>query len=170
MTKFTKETRINVVMAIVNGASIRGTARDYGVWTSLARQWYRDYQSGGIDQVIGVKRQHYTQEFKVKAIEYLWQNELSYSQAAADLGIPGNCTLYFWEKIFLKEGAAGLQDKGKGRPPKVTQSKKPTKPKEPMTREQQLEAENAQLRMENDYLKKLNALVAEREKSEKKTK
>jgi hypothetical protein len=44
------------------------------------------------------------------------------------------------------------------------------KNKEPLTREQQLEAENAQLRMENAYLKKLNALVAKREKSKKKTK
>lgn len=170
MTKFSKETRINVVMAIANGASIRGTARDYGVATDRARQWYRAYQSGGMEQVIGVKRQNFTQEFKVKAIEYLWQNELSYSQAAAELGIPASCTLYFWEKIFLKLGADGLQDAKKGRPPKVTQSKKPSKPEKPMNHEQQLEAENAHLRMENDYLKKLNALIAERKKSEKKTK
>jgi transposase len=47
---------------------------------------------------------------------------------------------------------------------------KSKKQQEPVTREQQLEAENARLRMENDYLKKLNALVAEREKSKKKTK
>jgi hypothetical protein len=39
-----------------------------------------------------------------------------------------------------------------------------------MTREEQLERENDQLRMENAYLKKLNTLVAEREKSEKKKK
>ena len=44
------------------------------------------------------------------------------------------------------------------------------KPKTPVTREQELEAENSQLKMENAYLKKLIALVEEREKSEKKTK
>jgi len=42
--------------------------------------------------------------------------------------------------------------------------------KQELTRLQQLETENAQLRMENAYLKKLKALVAEREKSERKTK
>jgi transposase len=52
-------------------------------------------------------------------------------------------------------------------------SKKQNSPKkkdEQLTREQELEAENARLRMENAYLKKLKALVAEREKSERKTK
>jgi transposase len=49
-------------------------------------------------------------------------------------------------------------------------TKKTSKTKKSMTREQELEAEINRLRMENDYLKKLNALVKEREKSEKKTK
>lgn len=169
MTKFSKETRIDVVMAIVQGASIRGTARDYGVGHNQARKWYRAFLSGGIDQVVDTK-QHYTRKFKIQAIEYRWQNELSYAQAAAALGIPAECTLYFWEKIYLEQGAEGLLDTRKGRPPIVDKSNRPKKPQEPMTREQQLEAENARLRMENDYLKKLNALVAEREKSEKKTK
>jgi hypothetical protein len=39
-----------------------------------------------------------------------------------------------------------------------------------MTREEQLEAENLYLRAEVAYLKKLNALVAEREKQEEQIK
>jgi len=45
--------------------------------------------------------------------------------------------------------------------------KKSEKPKQNLNREQELEAENAQLRMENAYLKKLNALVQERIAREK---
>ena len=48
--------------------------------------------------------------------------------------------------------------------------KQDKKPQQPMTREQELEAEVAYLKMENAYLKKLKALVEEREKSAKKTK
>ena len=48
--------------------------------------------------------------------------------------------------------------------------KQEKKPQKPVTREQELEAENAYLKMENAYLKKLKALVEEREKSAKKTK
>jgi transposase len=169
MTKFSKETRIDVVMAIVQGTSIGGAARNFGVGKNEARKWYRAYQSGGIDQLQNT-RQHYSREFKILAIEYRWQNGLSYPQAASALGIPAGCTLYFWEKIYLEQGADGLLDTRRGRSPNVDKSRKPKKPQEPMTREQQLEVENARLRMENDYLKKLNALVAEREKSAKKTK
>lgn len=46
----------------------------------------------------------------------------------------------------------------KGRPPKLDKKV-----------EEDLFAENQRLRMENAYLKKLNALVQEREKSERKT-
>jgi len=76
--------------------------------------------------------------------------------------------LYDWEKRYSEQGPVGLQDARRGRPPKML--KKENKRKKPMTREEELETENNRLRMENAYLKKLNALVAEREKSGKKTK
>jgi transposase len=87
------------------------------------------------------------------------------------LGIPNQGTLYAWEKLYLEKGESALLDTAKGRP--ANMSKKQNSPKkkdEQLTREQELEAENARLRMENAYLKKLKALVAEREKSERKTK
>lgn len=60
----------------------------------------------------------------------------------------------------MEEGIIGLEDKKKGRKPRVQ------KPKPPKTRLEELEEENLNLRIENEYLKKLNALVAEREKRE----
>jgi transposase len=58
----------------------------------------------------------------------------------------------------------GLEDRKKGRKPKAT------KHKPPKTREEELLEENLYLRAENEYLKKLNALVAEQEKRERGTK
>jgi transposase-like protein len=104
----------------------------------------------------------------LRAIEYRWANDLSYSQAAANVGIPNPSILFAWEKRYLEQGLDGLQDARKGRSPKMP--KKESKSKKPITREQELEAQIAQLSMENAYLKKLNALVAEREKSGKKIK
>lgn len=169
MAKFTKKTRIAVVMAIASGESIRGVARQYNVGHNQARKWYRAYTAGGLEQVLNTK-QHYSRDFKLQAIEYRWQNKLSYAQAAAVLGISADGLLYAWEKIYLEQGIEGLQDTRKGRSPKVPESKSPKKHKKPLNREQELEAEVSRLLMENDYLKKLNALVAEREKSEKKKK
>jgi len=61
----------------------------------------------------------------------------------------------------LKKGIEGLEDKKQGRKPRTR------KPKPPKTRLEELEEENLYLRAENEYLKKLNALVAEREKRER---
>jgi len=169
MAKYSHETRMAVVMAIASGGNIKGSARQYDVGRNLARKWYRAYVAGGVEQVLNTKR-HYSRDFKLQAIEYRWQNKLSYPQAVAALGISSEGLLYAWEKIYLEQGIEGLQDTRKGRPPKVPESKKPKKDKKPLTREQELETEIARLRMENDYLKKLNALFAKREKSEKKKK
>jgi hypothetical protein len=72
-----------------------------------------------------------------------------------------------WERIYLEEGAEGLYKDRRGR----SCSTKPGRPpKLDKQAEEDLIAENQRLRMENDYLKKLNALVRERELSEKKKK
>ncbi len=102
------------------------------------------------------------------AVEYLLTHDVSLDQAAATLGIPNQKTLLVWKHQFLSEGGEGLKDTQKGRPPKMP--KKPCKSSKPLSKEEQYEARIKELEMENAYLKKLNALVSEREKSEKKTK
>lgn len=169
MAKYSKELRLQVVVEVESGKSIESTARKFNVSQNVVREWWRRYSKGGIEQLFSTN-QKYSSNFKLYAIEYRWSNGLSYSQAASDLGIPNQGTLYAWEKLYLGKGANGLLDTKKGRPVKMPRKDKNPSKKAQLTREQQLEAENAQLRMENAYLKKLNALVVEREKSKKKTK
>lgn len=164
MVKYSHDLRLELVLKVESGASLRSTAKESGVSKNVLRQWVRHYQSDGLEGLFSTK-QRYTANFKQYAVEYRWQKGLSYSQAVSELGIPNSATLFAWEKIFLEMGPEGLQDTRKGRPPTVPKKKKDTQPK---TREQELEAKIAHLEMENAYLKKLNALVAEREKSEKK--
>jgi transposase len=77
--------------------------------------------------------------------------------------IPDKGTLKKWVKIYDQEGAEGLSKENRGR-----QKFMPRKPKKPMTREEQLLDELADLKAENAYLKKLHALVqSEKEKEEK---
>lgn len=167
MTKFSKELRVKVMLEIESGDSVRGAARKHGVAHQTVQRWYTQYQAGGVEQLVST-REKYSQDFKIHAIEYRLENSLSYPQAAADLGIPHDATLFKWEKRYQEQGFDGLQDSRKGRPRKMP--KKEDRPSKPLTREQELEAEVAQLRMENAYLKKLKALVQEREESAKKTK
>ena len=167
MAKFSKEQRIEAVQQLMECKPLKTTARELGISPQLLRSWRYQYEAGGYEQLLST-RQHYTAEFKLEAIAYRRENGLSYPQAAADMRIPSKGTLYAWERIYEEQGADGLQDTRKGRP--LTMPKQEKKPQQPLTREQQLEAEVAYLKMENAYLKKLKALVEEREKSAKKTK
>lgn len=169
MTKFSHEIRLAVVRAIADGMPIKAAARRYGVSAKNAKHWYRLYQAGGFEAVL-VTRQTYTGEFKWQAIQYRQAHGLSYGQAAAHLGIPSPTQILVWERRFEQQGFAGLPTTRKGRIPSMAKAKQPKKPDPPLTPEEKLELENKQLRMEVDYLKKLNALIAKREKSEKKTK
>ncbi len=167
MTKFSKDYRVKLVKEVDEEASFNSVARKYGVGKTTLKKWYANYSHGGIKQLVSNNKKH-TQEFKIYAIEYRWKHDLLYRLAVAELEIPNEGVLYQWEKRYLGSGVSGLLTTRKGRPPKVP--KKQEKPKRDLTREEQLETENAQLRMENAYLKKLNALVQEREKSKKKIK
>jgi len=164
MTKYSDEFQSKLVMEVESGQTIRAVVRAHGVSRKNLQRWVSNYEHGGIEQLIFTK-QHYSIEFKLSAIEYRWQHHISYRQAAAELGIPHDSTLYQWERRYLEMGSAGLRATRKGRPPNMP--KKPEKLKQNLNREQELEAENAQLRMENAYLKKLNALVQERIAREK---
>lgn len=167
MTKFSSEKKIEAIQLLEEGRAIRAVARALGVSPQVLRNWRYRKESGGYEQLLST-RKYYTAEFKLSAIAYRRENDLSYSQAAADLGISGEGTLYAWEKVYRERGADGLQDTRKGRPPIMPKQEK--KSQQALTREQELEAEVAYLKMENAYLKKLKALVEGREKSAKKTK
>ncbi|MBA3073359.1 MAG: helix-turn-helix domain-containing protein [Anaerolineae bacterium] len=89
------------------------------------------------------------------------ENKLTYKETAIKFGVGGSIVIGRWERRYLENGINGLEDKNKGRKARVQ------KPKPSKTRLEELEEENLNLRIENEYLKKLNALVAEREKRER---
>ena len=112
----------------------------------------------------GKPRKSYTAEFKIKVVETMQREKLSYREAAREFEIPDHKMVAKWERIYLEEGADGLRierrgRKSTGRPPKLEKKG-----------EEDLIAEVQRLRAENAYLKKLNALVAERVRQEKKHK
>ena len=71
-----------------------------------------------------------------------------------------------WERIFLEEGAEGLMKERRGK--SNTSNRRGRPPKLDKKVEEDLIAENQRLRMEIEYLKKLDALVRKREQEEEK--
>ena len=77
-------------------------------------------------------------------------------------------TVQRWERIFLEEGVEGLMEDRRGRACKASDTRKGRPPKLEKRVEEDLIAENQRLRMEIEYLKKLDALVQKRLQEEKK--
>ena len=123
----------------------------------------------------GTKNKNYSPEFKLSVILYMRNNHLSYHETIRKYW--GNDVyeqnyikqVQRWERKYLEEGVAGLEKENRGRPSE-NGKKRGRPPKLDKQVEEDLIAENQRLRMENEYLKKLNALVQERIERERKKK
>ena len=124
----------------------------------------------------GTTRQRYSTEFKIGVIMDMRDNHMSYSETVRKYwGVESKaeCSNYRhcltrWERIFLEEGAEGLMKERRGRTCKESGTRKGRPPKLDKQVEEDLIAENQRLRMEIEYLKKLDALVQKRLQEEKK--
>ena len=118
----------------------------------------------------GKINQKYTGEFKQKVVEHMRDNTLSYRETERIFEIPSRNRVQKWERIYLEEGAAGLYVERRGRGSSAEGIRKGRPPKLEKNVEEDLIAENQRLRMELDYLQKLNALVQQRQLQERKRK
>ena len=110
----------------------------------------------------GVPNKRYTPEFKKLVVETMQKEKLSYHEAARRFEISDHHSVMSWERIYLTEGPEGLAVERRGR----GSTGRPCKlPKEV---EEDLLAEVQRLRAENEYLKKLQALVLEDERRQHK--
>ena len=145
--------------------SINQLAKEYGMSVGDIQKWRDIYLEHGVE---GLNTVHgtYTGEFKVSVVEYMHNTGSSIRKTAAHFNIPSFRTVSQWERIYYEQGKAALYDERRGRAPSMG-TKRTRKPKKSVDVNEDLLAEVQRLRMENEYLKKLNALVREREKSKK---
>ena len=113
----------------------------------------------------GNKQEKYSAEFKISVIMDMRENHLGYKETARKYGLVKS-SMGGWERIYLEEGAAGLMEERRGRKSACRPRKKPLE----KSVEEDLIAENQRLKerieyleAENEYIKKLDALVRERE-------
>jgi len=161
MAKYSYEQRVETVlnvtekhMSLQAAADILGTARSH------VGRWVRCYEMYGVEGLL-LKKGNYTGEFKNSVIKYMHTHHISINETAVIFGIPNDTTVGIWERIYYEEGREALFRDNRGRK-KMTNEGKPKKPKLDKKVEEDLIAEIQRLRMENAYLKKLNALVQER--------
>ena len=114
----------------------------------------------------GQKFKNYSAEYKLNVIIDMREHRLGYVETARKYDIFDYKVIQQWERIFLEEGAEGLMKERRGRACAASGTKKGRPPKLDPKVEEDLIAENQRLRMEIEYLKKLDALVREREERE----
>ncbi|MGG3806592.1 helix-turn-helix domain-containing protein [Metabacillus fastidiosus] len=163
MTKYSLETKLLVVHAYLNGVeSLRDTAQKYNVSYTMLQKWVaRSRESGTLAAQEGYT--NYSLEFKMDVLNCIEKTGASIEEATLIYNIPSSSTVWTWKYLLETQGIDALKSKEKGRPSMKKESSK----KQAVERsEEALLAEIERLRMENAYLKKLNALVQEERKSQ----
>jgi transposase len=166
MTKYSLETKLEAINGYLNGVeSFKDTAKKYNVNMTMLKKWVAKFQEHG-QAAFQKAYTNYSVEFKMDVLNYINEMGASIEEAALAYNIPASTTVGNWKYLFETQGIDALQPKAKGRP----SMKKETKKKPVEGSQEALLAEIERLRMENAYLKKLNALVQEKERLQNKTK
>ena len=143
------------------GIVYRDLANELGVSKSVLQRWVAWFRAHG-RFVDGKPTHSYTAEFKLAVLQHMWENQLSHSQAAVLFKIPVHTIVGKWARLYKSEGANALMIRPRDIAAQMTTPT--TKPEAPVKDDdrtpEQLRAEIQHLRMENAYLKNLQALVA----------
>ena len=164
MSKYSNEFKLKVVNAYLLGEGGAGTiANKYNVARTCVQQWVAQYELTGS---FTKPTRHFSGEFKLKVLNYQQEHHLSDLQTALIFGITNQGTICAWRKKYITGGTEALFQKQGRRSKMPKKSLIPNKPRVEWTKDEEL----AYLRMENEYLKKLNALIQEDKQREKDSK
>ncbi|MBQ8574706.1 MAG: helix-turn-helix domain-containing protein [Clostridia bacterium] len=123
----------------------------------------------------GTIQQKYSAEFKIGVIMDMREHHMGYRETVrkywdVSKGQEANYknAVQRWERIYLEEGAEGLMRDRRGKTCSDSGTRKGRPPKLDKKVEEDLIAENQRLKLEIEYLKKLDALVQKRLQEERK--
>ena len=144
---------------IEDGYSVRYICRHYGSDGKILKVLWHKYQELGIE---GLKKRNNfrsTPKIKMQIVLDIEKNHLTLHAASIKYG-PSPDTIKKWLRIYRTEGLSGLERiKKQGKPPGMGRPRKNSKPQTELER---LRKEVQELRTENALLKKVRALVEER--------
>jgi len=165
--KYSIKQKHAIVRSIVSGRlSTKAAAREVGCHKSAIQRWVIQYKAHGV-KGFTVRNGHYEGQFKLSVVRSYLKNGLSLNQVATHFKIPNAGLISQWIKIYKGQGALGLQNRTRGR--KRTNMTKKARKKEttlidPAAQKlAEMQQELDYLRAENAFLKKLRALVQQKE-------
>ncbi len=165
--KHSIEERLLAIKMCRSGLSPKQVSRkleidDHDIYVWLER--YRIYGEQGLQKI---SHKQFNFEEKVKIICEIRKKHVPLHVVSARYNVSIN-RIKVWNRIVCAKGYEGLREtKRRGRPPKNKDMGRPKK-REPQTELEKLQRELEYLRAENAYLKKLRALVLEKEAQKRK--
>jgi transposase len=170
MAKFSSEFREKVVLDYLSGGGgSESLAKKYGIGShKTILKWVNQYKKYG-DNAFNVRttKDVYDGNFKLEVLEWMRSNRASLSETALHFNISTVSTIWTWERKFEEQGVEALF-KRRGRPKQMTAKNKRNKGKKEESSDlEKLQRENRMLRIENEYLKKLRALIQEPDDTDK---
>lgn len=167
MSKYTEQFKLAVVEQYLTGlAGFKALGQQHGVSPSNVRKWVDCYRLHGVS-ALQKKFTHYSAAFKLSVLQHMWAQSLSYGQTAAVFDIRSHAMVGQWERLYHSGGIDALKPRPRGRPKTmpVPRTPPPPSPDDQTRTRDELLAELNYLRMENAYLKKLEALIQAQKKS-----
>lgn len=139
----------------------------FGLDHSTVRKWVASHAAHGLAG-LSKKFSHYDAQFRLSVLQHMWKEGLSHRQTAAVFDIRSFGCLSVWEKLYEHGGIDALAPRRRGRSrsmpePPIPASGTSEPPKDEAKSREELLAELNDLRMENAYLKKLEALTQARQ-------
>ena len=167
MSKYSNELKLEIVKYYLEEHhNYRECMNKYNIPSMLSiRHWVNKYQEHGVSGLLKQFNSSYDGNFKKNVVEYMHDNHLSATETACHFRLAGAHVVLKWERIYYEEGPQSLYKERRGRSRKMRTKKYK---KNDVNQNDELLEEVQRLRMENEYLKKLNALVQERIKRENK--
>lgn len=166
----TNEFKLSIAKRYMNESiSYRFLASQVNVDNSMIRYWVMLYRHHG-DDAFNFPYTSYSSSFKLKVIKFINETGYSVREVSAIFHIPDPSMVRRWKKKWEIAGEKALKSKRKGSSAMSSSNKKESSSTNNNNQSKKaMEKELEYLRMENAYLKKLQALVQE-QKSPKKSK
>ena len=161
MAKLTREQKIEIYERRLKGEPLNSLALEFNMKVQKIQYLFRLLKKHGYSILRNDKNRYYSKEFKEITIKRVLINKESICSVAIDIGLSSDGTLHDWIKKY-KENCYNVIEKKKERPEKTMTKIK--KSKKILTKEDKI----LYLEAENEYLKKLEALIQEREQQNKK--
>lgn len=172
MSKLTVAQKKEIYNKRKEGYTYSKISKEYEVNINDLKYLVRLIDFHGIDILRTDKNRYYPPKIKEEIINEVLSNNQSVNSTAIKNGLPSPGLLVNWIKSY-KENGYVIVEKARGRSPTMTKNHIPIKKYEDMTAEEKvkyLENKNLYLEAENEYLKKLRAVVQARKDQQPKKK